>query len=374
MSPGIDHIKMTADFDRNAALEVATTEECVSFLISGHDSTGELENFGPSRSVNLNAVYDTQSTLVHFFNTKEDCRNDSYIANFLPLPDGQSIIRVYVDPQQLTAGINIPVALTSSDTSVQGSSYIAVVNPASLDHYHVETHGSAQAGSCRRIKIGAYDSHKPNSYPVHFPAGESITVIDNSSGPGHFFSRNLDWGHPSGYPCDWEYVSAETLGMTSFHSSLNSSLSTRTSNIFYYQPLTYATSNAFSIQFNSGEEKSIGLNNVQASQGFLTISDGPSFDFPDQSGTITASHLFTITNEGSDGVALGDILVSPAAQFSVSSSCPGSLGVGASCTVTVIMLDDGQDNVTYSGVLRVEYTASGASRVSHVNLKGRRLP
>jgi hypothetical protein len=68
---------------------------------------------------------------------------------------------------------------------------------------------------------------------------------------------------------------------------------------------------------------------------FLTVSDAPSFDWGTQAAGASVDHTFTVTNTGAkSATSIG--FTGPAAPFTVkSNSCVTSLGVGASCAVTV---------------------------------------
>ncbi len=370
----LSSIKLSADFNRNPALEIAVTEECVPFLISAHGSNGELTNFDVSTTANLHAVQDSNSNLVPFYASSGDCQNEfPTIGNVFPLPDGERMVRVYLRGTDLTAGQHIPQALTSSNVAVSGSSYIGVVNPGPFHHYHAQAHGSSEAGSCRRIQVGAYDNHKPNSYPVYFPASESISVSDSSSGVGHFFMSNLDIDHSSGYPCDYDYANSEALSLEALETDLNSNIIGETAAIFYYQPITYGTSNELTLNFEHGDSQYLSVQNTQPTSPFLQIIEGPSFEFDDQSGMIEPVHMFTVVNLGQGTTTVTSAQAFPPSQFTASNFCTG-LGPGDDCNISVTMEDDGFDNVTYDGYLRVTYSVGGEDRVSHVNLKGRRLP
>ncbi len=363
-----DKIKLVPSFERNDALEMANTEKCVKFYIASVTSRGELINIPSSSSVSFSSLVDADSNSVSVFESLSDCRSNTNILSSFNLLDDRAMVPVFI--QGFPNLKNISNFLSGSNISAQNDS-ITVVTPGPVSHYHVDVHGDQIAGSCREISVGAFDNHRPNSYPTTFPAGTSlVSIVDNSDDKGLLFNDNLNYGNGSGFPCDND-ATLSTVADNVADLGFQSDLSAETVKKFYYQPTTYLSSTNLEFSFAGHQDhQSVSVLNNQPVSGFLAFDDSPIYEFPTQSASTELVNTFTLYNRGSDSLTFSSHSVGPA--FLVTGHTCATLSSGNSCTMNVKFVDSGVG--TFEDILTVIYTANGDTRRANIKLSGQRVP
>jgi hypothetical protein len=190
--PTLNYIKLVPQFYRALNLEVAKTEVCVPFYVAGFSSTNELLTFGTGINIDFSQAQITSPGDVQFFGTEANCIASSgafSITQTMPNTYYEALMEVWV--RVPTTPGTIMNILSSCSGATCLASDIAVVNPGSFNHlnFNPQNQGpySGPSGACIKFNLGAYDNHKPNSYPTNFPQSGSF-IYSTDYGPGGFYS------------------------------------------------------------------------------------------------------------------------------------------------------------------------------------------
>ena len=177
----VAEMKLVPSFHRSS-LDVATTETCVPFYVAAFDTNGELTNYdGSTHSFDPSLAQNSSSTSRSFFGSEADCTAGTPVLGS-QTPPAQSLYEVWYKNEDIAA-TSISNVLTSCSGGTCPSTSFNIVNPGALDHIHGEaiTSGphTASPGGCIKLKIGAYDNHQVNSFPVNFPGTGSFALSSN---------------------------------------------------------------------------------------------------------------------------------------------------------------------------------------------------
>ncbi len=379
-APGaINIIEMVPSYYRANEMEVASTEICVPFKIVGKDSDGELVPFGSGPPMfNLNGVrLSDNTTPALFYATKATCElGSAALSTNQTLPSADVEYEVWLAVPSSPDTIGGILATTSTDcvsiNCAPGGQTISVVSPGPFNHFHADlVEGDMTAGSCNKFKLGAYDNHKPNSYPAAFPSSGSV-FVDNQSTDGGLFYDALN-------PCDNNII---FLDVDSGYHSLVGVSGSQTEAFVQYQPNEVLGGTEVNLTFEYAGYFSSFYQSLSApSDAFLSISHGPIYDFGLVTGGTEPTHIFTVTNEGS--VDAATLSASPitftfnSSEYSIvvgaGTTCTASqtLAAGASCTIEIEMENPGSG--FSEAIMNVHYADSvPVSRQSKRVLRGQR--
>ena len=380
-APGANNtFRLVADFYRAPNLEVAETESCIGFYAMAFDANGELTNFNGSDSFDPTMAELNDTGMTSYFQISPDC-SSSAIAGAQTPPSTTSGFEMFLDiaGNAFSAGDKIDAILIGCGAVNCPDDPLFVVAPGSFEHIHPDLvfQNNQQAGDCLKIKVGAYDNHQPNSYPVLFPSATTIGFVDNNSITSGMIIDSAITPPTPGVPftCDM----ATTGQFLSYNTDFGPASMAQSDFYFYYRPST-SGSNVLDIDISyQGETRNItrDIAPESLSGGFLESQDHPVVDFGSRTvGDGTVMMTVNFQNTGSATIAGLALNNSMGAGFSINSNngCSvGSMVTGGTCSVDIDF-----DNVTpnsYSGFLYIDYTdANVQSRRTLIEVKGLRTP
>jgi hypothetical protein len=223
-----DELKIVPAFHRDHnILEMANTELCIPIIVAAfRDTGGGQKELIRGSSEAFNAIAPTTSMGISFgglFQSESDCLASSAAFTSDTMTSTKSFHPIWMKVYEGGTPGSISSLLSGvTDTPLQ------YVEPGPYNHWHVDniTNGpTGEAGHCYKMKVGAYDNHKPNSYPTYFPnaSTESIILEDIGATEGVFY--------PDGQECN--NMSSSPMLYSSRSVSVNN---TMTNVKFYYQP------------------------------------------------------------------------------------------------------------------------------------------
>lgn len=371
-APTATEIKVIPDFYRDQVnFELATTEQCVPFIVAAFADAGggQMELVGTSTDTfSLGTASTTGGiTGVTFHDSDSDCGGTP--ATLLNMSN-KSIMRKWIAMTNTTPG-TISNILTGCGAGTCTDQTMTRVAPGVFDHFHPEVYDSFEAGACVPIKITAYDNHKPNSYPTHFPDNNVMAITNNSSDGGLLINDTLSGTFP--YECD----SATPADLLVNVGTINVSSSATSRDIYYFANAVSASQNAVDLTFTyNGKSQSVTSDVMASTDGYLEVpvTSRPYADF----GTLLLASLpwvntYNFVSDGStlSALAPGGMGLDFGQATSGTNACTSTLSGGANCNIDFKMLNNGGATGAVDSLVYMQYTDNNATtRKSLLFVKG----
>ncbi len=368
-----EELRIIPDFYRSNDFAFAHTEKCVSFYIAAFGDTGggnyELVQ-GTAVTYNIGATGTlTTSAGITSALVNTDCDGSSTSAGGL---SGRTLKRLNLEVDTNLAAETISNILSGATgvTTSYDETFTSVA-PGSFHHFHAESSHQmgAEAGDCVKIKVVAFDNHKPNSYPTNFPDSMNIDFTDNSSDGGLLINDSMT---PAGAPfeCDGavdtdilNYASTGTLGPAPAGPFRQ----------LFYKANMSASSVDIDFTYH-GQTSNVNLVTTTSSFAYLSTSLA-FYDFSsiaDTSLPVTGSTI-GLTNESATAIASAGA-GSQNSDFNISSeSCSPGVTASGSCTLDPEFANGGSGLGMKTGLLYIDYDNGNATtRRTQLIMKGDR--